>query len=243
MTPFDAAQGAPSDSRGARRLGVLGGTFDPIHVGHLDAAGAARAALGLTDVLFIPAHDPPHRPIEPRASAFHRFAMVALALTGWQGYRASDLELRRTGNSYTADTLRTLHGEGWRPWQMFFILGTDAFAEIATWHAFPAVLDLAHFVVVARPGASIERALARTPALGGRTRATGAPLDEGGPTGIFLVEAHTRDVSSTAVRERLAAGQAIAGLVPPAVADHIAVHRLYHVDTDLHASIQDNSGA
>ncbi|MBI2829129.1 MAG: adenylyltransferase/cytidyltransferase family protein, partial [Acidobacteria bacterium] len=112
-----------------RRLGVLGGTFDPVHYGHLDAAAAARSALALDDVLFMPSHDPPHRRVDPHATAFQRFALVALAINGIEGYKASDVELRREGSSYTSDTLRALHAAGWAPTQLFFILGVDAFAE------------------------------------------------------------------------------------------------------------------
>src|SRR5688500_12466904 len=110
-----------------RRLGVLGGTFDPVHFGHLDAADAARSALALDEVRFVPSHDPPHRPGHPLSSPFHRFAMVALALDGRQGFAVSDVELSRKGSSYTWDTLRALHEAGWHPSQLFFIVGADAF--------------------------------------------------------------------------------------------------------------------
>src|SRR5690348_12312962 len=106
--------------RRALRLGVFGGTFDPIHVGHLDAAAAARSALALDDVLFLPSHVPPHRSADPRATMFHRFAMVALATNGLAASRVSDLELRRPGASYTYETLLALHAEGWAPSQLFF---------------------------------------------------------------------------------------------------------------------------
>jgi nicotinate-nucleotide adenylyltransferase len=219
-----------------RRLGVLGGTFDPVHFGHLDAAGAARSALALTEVVFVPSYDPPHRSIDPHATAFHRFAMVALATNGCPSYRLSDVELRRGGNSYTSDTLRSLHAAGWQPWQLFFIIGTDAFAEIATWHEFPAVLDAAHFVVVARPGTSVHDAATRTPELQGRARQASAYVEDRGSTGVFLIEADTRDISSTAIRQRLVARQPIEGLLPPAVAQHITAHHLYEVENDLHGS-------
>jgi nicotinate-nucleotide adenylyltransferase len=209
------------------RLGLLGGTFDPIHFGHLDAAAAAQQSLGLDEIRFVPSHDPPHRPADPRASAFHRFALVALAIEGQPSYRASDLELRRDGLSYTSDTLRTLHGEGWSASQIFFILGADAFAEIATWREFPAVLDAANFVVIARPGTTLDAAAARTPSLRARLRRADGTAFEGGDTFVFLVEALTRDVSSTAIRARLAAGQSIDDLVPSAVARHIVAHKLY----------------
>jgi len=225
-----------------RRLGVLGGTFDPVHFGHVDAVVAARSALVLHDVLFVPLHDPPHRPADPHATAFHRCALVALAINGIAGYRVSDEELRRDGRSYTSDTLRALHAAGWSPLQIFFILGTDALAEIATWHEFPMVLDAAHFAVIARPGTTIEASLARTPGLRARVRQPPADPGTGGPTGIFLVEAATRDVSSTMVRRRLAARQPIDDLVTSAVAWHIAAHHLYGMERRLHGHDEDNEG-
>jgi nicotinate-nucleotide adenylyltransferase len=225
-----------------RRLGVLGGTFDPVHFGHLDAADAARSALALHDVLFVPSHDPPHRPVDPHATAFQRFALVALAINGIDGYRVSDVELLRDGSSYTSETLRALHAAGWAPSQLFFILGADAFAEIATWHEFPTVLDGAHFAVIARPGMTVETALARTPDLRSRVRPASADPDGGGRTGIFVIEASTRDVSSTSIRGRLAARQPIDDLVPSAVARHIVAHHLYRTEDDLHGRDEDNDG-
>lgn len=217
-----------------RRMGVLGGTFDPVHLGHLDAAAAARAALALDEILFVPTHDPPHKPTLPRTGAFHRFALVALAIQDTPGYRASDMELAREGTSYTVDTLRALHAVGWRAAQLFFIIGADAFAEIAVWREYPLMLDLAHFVVVARPGTTVDDALANTPDLRSRARLAGNRASEDGTTGIYLVEARTRDVSSTTVRARLTEGHAIDDLVPPAVARHIATHHLYRTADDLH---------
>jgi nicotinate-nucleotide adenylyltransferase len=205
------------------RIGLLGGTLDPIHVGHLDAAEAARTSLGLDTVVVIPSHDPPHRSVDPHASAFHRFAMVALAIDGRAAYRASDTELRRDGPSYTALTLRDWHASGWEPTQLFFIIGADAFAEIATWYEYPAILDACQFALVSRPGTTVREALARTPDLQKRVGVN-----------IHLVEAPTAAVSSTEVRARLAAGASIDGLVPSAVARHIAAHQLYRTVDDLH---------
>lgn len=225
-----------------RRLGVLGGTLDPIHYGHLDAGDAAQRTFHLDEIRVIPAHDPPHKNADPHASAYHRFALAALAIEGRSGWRLSDAELIRSGPSYTIFTLRALHAEGWRPSQIFFILGADAFAEIATWHQFPAVLDAAHFVVVARPGTTLQAALARNESLMTRLRPIppeGATLMETGPqTAILLVEAATRDVSSTAVRTRLAAGLSISDLVPPVVERYIEHHQLYGAVDDLHGEKQ-----
>jgi nicotinate-nucleotide adenylyltransferase len=209
------------------RLGVLGGTFDPIHVGHLDAGDAAQRALALDDVCLIPLHDPPHRPRDPRASSFHRFALVALAIQDRPTWRLSDMELLREGRSYTFDTLRAIQAQGWRPSQIFFILGADAFAEIATWHQYPAVLEESNFVVVARPGCRLDDAVARNLPLVPRLRQPGAAVNISNGTGIFLVEAATRDVSSSEVRTRLAAGLSIDHLVPPAVSRHVMAHQLY----------------
>jgi nicotinate-nucleotide adenylyltransferase len=201
------------------RLGVLGGTFDPIHYGHLDAAAAARDALFLDEVLFVPAHDQPLRPGGPLASGFHRFAMAALATNGCGAYRVSEIELAREGISYTIDTLGQLRAGGWSPSQLFFILGTDAFAEIAHWRGYPGILDAARFAVVARPGTTLESVLSRAPELRPR---------------VELIGTDTRDVSSTTIRRRLAAGESIDDLVPAAVARHILAHHLYGAVDHLH---------
>ena len=222
-----------------RRLGVFGGTFDPVHHGHLDAARAARSALALNEILFVPSKDPPHRPLIPHATAFQRFALTALAINGVDGCRLSEAELVRDGRSYTSDTLRQFHASGWAPSQLFFILGADAFAEIATWREYPGVLDLANFVIIARPGTAIETALSRNPELRPRVGPPSRDLEKGGRTGIFVVEATTRDVSSTMIRERLAAGQEIDDLVPSAVARHIVTHHLYEMENELHGEDKD----
>jgi len=212
------------------RTGVLGGTFDPVHEGHVAAALAAHRALALDRVLFIPSHQPPHRPAHPVASAFHRFAMVSLAVAPHPPLIASDMELQEPGPSYTALTLRRLAEAGVRASQLFFITGTDAFAEIATWYDYPAVLDLAHFVVISRPGQSFAVLRERLPELAPRMRLAGdRPLEETDrpPRAIFLVNAATPDVSSTEVRERAAGGETLAGLVAPDVERHIGKYELY----------------
>jgi nicotinate-nucleotide adenylyltransferase len=218
----------------SRRLGVLGGTFDPIHYGHLDAADAARDALALGEILFVPSAAPPHRTIDPRTTPFHRFALVALAIADRNAYRVSDIELGRSGPSYSADTFRALHAEGWRPSQLFFIIGSDAFAEIATWREYPAILDASNFVVIGRPGTTLDAAVGRAPEIGPRVRASRETPATTESTAVVLVEARTRDVSSTAIRMRLAARQPITDLVPPSVARHIATHRLYAGEDNLH---------
>lgn len=199
----------------ASRVGILGGTFDPIHVGHLEAASAAKQALALDSVLLLPSRTPPHRSTEPRASVFHRFAMAALAAAEC-GMHVSDLEVRREGPSYTALTLEALHRDGFAPAQLFFITGSDAFAEVATWYDYPRILQLANFAVVSRPGAPRAADLVRN---------LPSPIPDR-PT-VYSVEAATPDVSSTEIRRRAGAGESIDGLVPSSVAGHIRRHNLY----------------
>ncbi|MGE3274206.1 MAG: nicotinate-nucleotide adenylyltransferase [Vicinamibacterales bacterium] len=208
------------------RTGLLGGTFDPIHLGHLAAGRAAAAALGLGRVLVVPSSRPPHRPDSPAASGYHRFAMAAMAVAPEPGFEASDLELQRPGPSYTFDTLSRLHAAGHTASRLFFITGADAFAEIATWSRYPAVLDLAHFVVVARPGTALTALRNRLPDLAPRMMSPGA-IQPDAPPAVILLEAPTPDVSSTDIRHRAAAGGSLDGYVPPAVASHIARHGLY----------------
>ena len=214
----------------AARIGVLGGTFDPIHCGHMATATASRDALDLSAVLVIPSRLPPHRSVQPVASAYHRFAMAALAVSNEPRLEASDFELASDGLSYTVDTLERLQREGLAPSQIFFITGADAFEEIATWRRYPEVIDLAHFVVVSRPGHHLDALPARLAGLAVRMRPVlEAPRDPGTLL-IHLLRVPTPDVSSTVVRERLRRGEAITGLVPPLVEAHIVKHRLYRAE-------------
>jgi nicotinate-nucleotide adenylyltransferase len=208
------------------RVGLLGGTFDPIHEGHLAAALAAQQQLRLAHVRFLPAARPPHRPDSPRASEYHRLEMIRRAIAVHAGWEVSDLELHREGPSYTFDTLRALHDEGLTPLQIFFITGADAFAEIATWHRYPEVLDHAHFAVVTRPGFSLELLRHRLPDLAHRMV---VPSDAAGATDtkIVLVAADTPEVSSTEIRRRAREGASLDGLVPPVVAAYMSDHQLY----------------
>ena len=155
------------------RIGILGGTFDPVHTGHVDTALAAQRALALDRVLVLPSGTPPHRASPPAASRFHRFAMAALAVTGLPGLMVSDLEIGHTGPCYTFDTLARLHATGLAAAQIFFITGADAFAEIETWSRYPQVLEMANFVVVSRPGHPATALPAKTARAGGADGATG----------------------------------------------------------------------
>lgn len=204
--------------------GIFGGTFDPVHLGHLDVAHAARRALGLSRVTLIPSHLPPHRSV-PLAPAAHRFAMVALAIHNQEGLAVSDLEMQTDGPSYTSATLDRLAARGIDTTSLFLVTGADAFREIATWKDYPEILDRCHFVVVSRPSCPAPglRAVLRELA----DRMIDAPCEIPARPGVILVDAPTSPVSSTDVRRRLAWGKPIAGLVPDAVAAYIQRHNLY----------------
>lgn len=213
------------------RLGLLGGTFDPFHHGHLALALAAAAALDLDTLHIIPAHIPPHRPHQPAASAEHRFAMVALGIADTRGLIADDRELHADGPSYTSHTLASFASQGWGPTQIFFITGADAFAEIATWHDYPAILDRAHFVVVSRPGKDVLALRDELTELAPRMRTVKdgepPPDEEIATPAIWLVPARTPAVSASAIRHAVAGGRPITGMTPPLVEQHILRHDLY----------------
>jgi nicotinate-nucleotide adenylyltransferase len=209
----------------AAPFGILGGTFDPIHNGHLGVAAAARAALGLATVQLAPARVPPHRS-GPLVSIYHRFAMVALAADADAALSACDLGLESTEPSYTGTLLESFARAGHQAAQMVFIIGADAFAEIATWRYYPSILDRCHFAVVSRPGLSVTALPARLPDLGGRFEPAPPPAWPTRPR-IFLIDLPTPDVSSTDIRARAASGRSLDGLVPPAVERYVRRHGLY----------------
>jgi nicotinate-nucleotide adenylyltransferase len=207
-----------------RRVGILGGTFDPVHYGHLAIAEEVAEALDLERILFVPAAQPPHKLDEDVTPAEDRAAMVALAIAGNPRFAMSRIELERDGPSFTADTLQLLADEAARQnvaRELHFILSADALAEFRTWHDPERVLALASLVVVPRPGApapDLEWAIAQLPA--GR-----AP--DGRPARLRCVDTVRLATSSTEVRARAAAGRSVRYLVPPAVEAYIADHRLY----------------
>jgi len=212
----------------AKRVGVMGGTFDPFHRGHVDLGLAAVSALGLTRLLVLPVNVPPHR-AQPVASSHHRFAMAAMSVAGQSGWEVSDLELQTSGFSYSTDTLARLLTSGHDPRELFFVIGADAFSEVETWKNYPSLLDQAHFAVVSRPGCRVDILASKLPGLADRM-VTWMESEVPYPTSIILIDAVTSQVSSTAIRQRLREGQSIEGLVVPGVAQHIEQHGLYAPD-------------
>lgn len=210
------------------KIGLLGGTFDPVHCGHLDVAHAARRALALDVVWLVPARVPPHR-LSPHASAAHRFAMVVEAVAEEEGLLASDIEMDIDGPSYTFATLDRLAAQGVPGDSLFLILGSDAFKDLPTWKAYPAILNRCHFVVVSRPGVPAGKVRALVPELADRMRDT--PCAAPPAPSIFLVDAPTAPVSSTSVRQAVMDAKRLDGLVPAAVARHIGKYGLYRGGT------------
>jgi nicotinate-nucleotide adenylyltransferase len=217
------------------RIGILGGTFDPFHLGHLALARAARTALQLDEVRIVPSNVPPHR-TAPGASSYHRFAMAALGIAGEPGLVLDDIEMALEGPSFTTTTLARFHDKGFTPSQIFFIVGADAFAEIATWRDYPQVLDAANFVVIARPGLTASSLAERLPELKSRMRVVSHPSHPSHPSTILLMDLETADVSGTRIRQRASSGASLDGMVPPLVAAHITAHHLYEPSESRSAS-------
>ena len=194
------------------RIGVLGGTFDPIHLGHLAAAAAAADCAKLARVIFVPSSSPPHRAAAV-APAERRLEMCRLAIDGEPGFEVSDVEVRRGGRSYTVDTLlelRALHPSD----EIFLILGWDAAKLFGSWREPDRVASEATLVIVARP----------------RTDPPGAPELKAAhidPERVVLCHRPTPDIAASSLRAAIAAGESIDGKVSPAVARYIAAHNLY----------------
>ncbi len=216
-------------------IGLFGGTFDPVHNGHLDVAHAARQSLQLEKVLFIPSRTPPHRHA-PQAKGAERLAMIRAAIANEPGLEASTVELDAAGPSYTSATLDRFAASGVDLHTLCFIAGADVFAEIPTWYQYPDLIDRCHFAAVSRPGSPVEALRARLPRLA--SRMITVRENEACPTpshaSIFLIDANTAPVSSTDVRAYIARGASVKGLVPDAVAAYIDAHRLYHTEAHGH---------
>lgn len=206
-----------------------GGTFDPVHLGHLAIAAAVRDALGVP-VALLPAADPPHKD-RTHAAAPHRLRMLELAVAGECGLRVDPRELGRDGPSYSVDTLRALRDESGPARPLVWVVGADSLAQLPRWHRWRTLFDLGHVLAVARPGHALDAAVpgdAEAAAfLQGRVR---APLDLlASPSGglALLAVDPLRTESSTAVRQRIAAGGEWRSLLPPPAAAYIDRHRLY----------------
>jgi nicotinate-nucleotide adenylyltransferase len=195
-------------SEPGRRFGVLGGTFDPVHLGHLVAASEAGHALGLDEVIFVPTGQPWQKLGRELAPAEDRYAMTMLATASNPLFSVSRVDIDRPGQTYTVDTLRDLRAERGPGAEFFFIMGADALSGLGTWHDPQQLLALAKFVGCTRAGHQMSAKMA---------------ADER----FVRVEIPALEISSTMCRERVAAGLPITYLVPEPVAQYIAKRRLY----------------
>jgi nicotinate-nucleotide adenylyltransferase len=222
-------ESAPKSNLIVMKTGILGGTFNPIHLAHLRIAEEAQKEFRLDRVLFIPAADPPHKDIADEVSFPHRLAMVERAIRDYPDFQASDLEIHRSGKSFSVDTLEILKRED-PAGERFFIIGLDSYRDIASWKDFARLFILCHLVVTTRPGVAIENPLEPLPVAIRKdfcydSRACKI-LHKSGNYVFFISETHL-DISSTQVRQRLLEGQSVRQLVPSAVADYIEEHGLY----------------
>ncbi|HEX2237805.1 MAG TPA: nicotinate-nucleotide adenylyltransferase [Gammaproteobacteria bacterium] len=205
-------------------IGILGGTFDPIHLGHVEPARDLLQMLPLREIRFIPARIPPHRN-PPLASAAHRWRMLELAIQDQPGLMADDRELRRAGPSYTVDTLGELHAELSEP--LCLIIGMDAFANLTTWHRWQDILRLAHIVITTRPGASLPTTGAAADLLKERYCDSPQALTDLLCGGILPRTVRHLDISSSTIRAGIAAGKDVSAMLAPPVWRYIREHGLY----------------
>lgn len=212
------------------RIGLMGGTFNPIHLAHLRIAEEAREECALDRVVFVPAADPPHKPLAGEVPFARRCQMVRLAIAGNPGFELSDIEGQRAGKSYSIDTIdrfRVEHpGDG-----LFFIIGSDSFLEIGLWHRFAEIFRTCSLIVVERPGRPVTDPPSALPdavrdefiydaASRGLTHQSGER--------VHFLSGCQLDISSSTIRRLAAAGRSITYLVPPAVEAYIKEQRIYN---------------
>ena len=222
------------------KLGLLGGSFNPVHHGHLAIARQTREALGLDQILFIPTNHPPHKPNGSLAPAQDRYEMVRLAIASDPSLAISDVEIRRPGKSYSIDTIRLLQQEHGAWTQLFFLIGLDAFLDFPSWREPLTLLELCPFVVLSRPGLSF-RSLSTMALLPPIPQASLADLDAGrisqlevslGTQRLTYLQLPPCTVSASDIRSRIRRGLSVANLLPPLVESYILQHHLYQEDRD-----------
>jgi len=237
------AAGGSKRSAGGRRIALFGGTFDPIHAGHIAVARAAERRFDLDRVFFIPTSRPPHKSIAELSAYEHRFAMVALACSAHPRFVPSLAEASLDGEGdrfcYSIDTVRRFRQEFNRPGdRIYFIVGADSFLHVQTWKDYAELLELCDFVVANRPGFQTQRLREVIPAalLAGNDGAGAAPRAKTSGdsrvihlrhTDVYFLEKVASQVSATDVRQRIERGRTVRGLVPPGVEEYINKQALY----------------
>ncbi len=212
------------------RIGLMGGSFNPVHNAHLRIAGEAQAFCLLDRVIFIPAADPPHKPLAGNVSFEHRSTMVCMAIAGRAGFEMSTVEAERGGKSYSVDTIRTFR-EMFPGDDLFFIIGGDSFLEIGTWHRYAEIFSLCNLIVVERPGCPVTDPVGSLPeAVRGdfsRDVKSGRLTHRSGMA-LFFITGAPLEISSTGIRRLAAGGADITNYVPHDVAAYISQQRIYH---------------
>jgi nicotinate-nucleotide adenylyltransferase len=213
------------------RVGVLGGSFNPIHYGHLLLADEVLEALGLDRLLFVPAAAPPHKPATQLAPAADRCEMVRLAIAGQPKFAVSDLELRRPGPSYTVDTLEALAAGGD---ELFYVVGSETFLDLLTWREPRRVARLARLVVIPRAGSpfdaegtAAQKVLRELGVAGGFVHADGGVP----PRGVLIVHATSLPLAASELRRRVREGRSLHFRMPPAAIAYVRSHGLYRAET------------
>lgn len=197
------------------KIGIMGGTFDPIHLGHLATAEVVRELFALDEILFIPAARPPHKRGKLVTDEQHRLAMTILATKSNKFFRVSDMELKRKGLSYTLDTMNELHKTFGRSTELFFIIGADSLADLFKWHAARELVEKCHFIATTRQGVDVDFSAVEN--------YFGAVAREH----IHRVTTPGLEISSTDIREKVRLGHSIKYLVPEAVEEYIFKEKLY----------------
>lgn len=223
----------PQNANHSNGIGLFGGTFDPVHIGHLRTAVELRKVLNLSEMRLIPSACPPHR-TQPDSSAEHRLAMLQLALVHGLGPNtaepkliADDRELRREGPSYTMDTLTEVRAEVGTKTPLFLCIGMDSLIELNQWHRWRELTSMAHIVVAARPGWHLPKS-GEVLEFVREHRATSIEQLQEIPAGkILMMEMTLLPVSATGIRQALQRGESIRYLVPDQVIDYIRQHQLY----------------
>lgn len=212
-------------------IGIMGGTFDPIHFGHLRAAEEVSQGFGLERVIFVPSGRPPHKPAEEVTPPEHRYLMTLLATADNPRFEVSRIEIDREGPSYTLDSLKELRSAFSPEKALYFITGLDAILEIATWQDYTELFELADFIAVTRPGYNVE-ALTQLEKTLGRER-----FSKVHPFPVTLLAISSRDI-----RRRIREGKSVRYLVPDNVARYIEKERLYVSDKDSRATTAGSLG-
>ncbi|MFZ7101853.1 MAG: nicotinate-nucleotide adenylyltransferase [Peptococcaceae bacterium] len=202
--------------RKTKAIGIMGGTFDPIHYGHLVTAEAVRSEFELEKVFFVPSGNPPHKNPDQVSDSQHRYLMTFLSITNNLYFETSPLEINRPGKSYAYDTLKIFHDK-FPGYQIYFITGADAIKEILTWHRVEEVLDLCYFVAATRPGYDLEDLKKEELKV----------LPEEYLKRILIIEVPAMAISSTNIKKRVKEGKPIKYLLPEAVEHYIYKNKLY----------------